>query len=45
MIGEGPNGYKSLDSSELTYTLINAVKELSAQVDALKAEVTTLKGA
>lgn len=45
MIGEGPNGYKSLDSSELTYTLINAVKELSAQVDALKAEVAALKGA
>lgn len=44
MIGEGPNGYKSLDSSELTYTLINAIKELSAQVDALKAEVATLKG-
>lgn len=44
IISEGPTGYKALDSSELTYTLINAVKELSAQVTALQAEVAALKG-
>ena len=43
MVSTGTDGYKVLDASELTYTLINAVKELSAQVDALKAEVAALK--
>lgn len=45
MVIPGMEGYLTLDISELTYTLINAVKELSAQVDALKAEVAALKGA
>jgi hypothetical protein len=45
MVSEGSNGYKILDPSELTYALVNAVKELSAQVDSLKAEVAALKGA
>jgi hypothetical protein len=45
MVIPGMEGYLTLDVSELTYTLINAVKELSAQVDALKAEVAALKGA
>ena len=44
MISTGSDGYKLLDPSELTFTLVNAVKELSAQVDALKAEVAALKG-
>ena len=39
MVKTGADGYKSLDSSELVYALINAVKELSAEVDALKAKV------
>ena len=39
MVKTGVDGYKSLDSSELVYALINAVKELSAEVDALKAKV------
>ena len=43
MIADGPDGYKTIDPSELTYTLVNAVKELSAEVQALKAEVQALK--
>ena len=31
------NGYKIVDTSELTFALINAVKELSARVDQLEA--------
>lgn len=38
-------GYCILDTNQLTYALINAVQELSSQVDALKAEVAALKGA
>ena len=43
MIADGLDGYKTIDPSELTYTLVNAVKELSAEVQALKAEVQALK--
>ena len=32
-------GYCVLDTSQMMYALINAVKELSAEVDALKAKV------
>jgi len=45
MVAVGADNYLNLDPSELTFTLVNAVKELSAQVDALKAEVAALKGA
>lgn len=45
MVAVGADNYLNLDPSELTFTLINAVKELSAQVDTLKAEVAALKGA
>lgn len=45
MIFTGDKGYRAIDASELTYALINAVKELSEQVDALKLEVAKLKGA
>lgn len=45
MVSTDNDGYLSLNASELTYTLVNAVKELSAQVEALKAEVAALKGA
>jgi hypothetical protein len=31
------NGYKIVDTSELTFALINAVKELSAKIDQLEA--------
>jgi hypothetical protein len=44
MVIPGMEGYLTLDTSELTYALINAVKELSAQVDTLKTEVAALKG-
>jgi hypothetical protein len=44
MVADGLDGYKIIDTSELTYTLVNAVKELSAEVQALKAEVQALKG-
>jgi len=44
MVADGLDGYKIIDTSELTYTLVNAVKELSAEVQALKAEVLALKG-
>ncbi|MCF2447360.1 tail fiber domain-containing protein [Dyadobacter sp. CY345] len=35
--------FKEVDPNEFTYLLINSVKELKAQVDALKLENTTLK--
>jgi len=38
-------GILSVDSDNLTWYLINAVKQLSAQVDTLKSEIATLKGA
>lgn len=43
-VNTGSDGYKNVDSSEITYALINAVKELSVQVDSLKAEIAALKG-
>jgi hypothetical protein len=43
IIADGLDGYKTIDPSELTFTLVNAVKELSAEVQALKAEVQALK--
>jgi len=36
-------GYLALDTSQLTYALINAVKELSSKVEVLEAEVAALK--
>lgn len=44
MAFEGQDGYLILDTNELTYALVNAVKELSAKVDALQAELDALKG-
>ena len=43
-VAEESTGVKSVQSSELQWYLINAVKELSAQVDALTARITTLEG-
>jgi hypothetical protein len=39
MITEKGDGYKQIDPSELTYTMINAIKELSAEIEALKAKL------
>lgn len=39
------DGYCMLDSSEMLFALINSVKQLSAEVNTLKAEVAALKGA
>lgn len=44
MVTDNPDGYKTVDVSEVTYALINAVKELSAKVDAQAAEIALLKG-
>jgi hypothetical protein len=44
IISTGTDGYYMVDPSELTWTLVNAVKELSAKVDAQAAEIAALKG-
>jgi hypothetical protein len=36
------DGYKVVDTSELTYALINAVKELSAKVEQLEAQLNAM---
>ena len=38
-VRDDANGYKVVDTSELTYALINAVKELSAKVEQLEAQL------
>lgn len=43
MVFEGPDGYLNLNSSNITYALVNAVKELSAEITALKAELAELR--
>jgi hypothetical protein len=37
-------GVKAVNPDNLTWYLVNAVKELSSQLDELKAEIQTLKG-
>ena len=44
MVGEDSDGFYTLNSSELTFALVNAVKELSAKVEELKQEIEILKG-
>lgn len=39
MVTTGSDGYKILDTSELMFALVNAVKELSAEVQFLKAQI------
>jgi hypothetical protein len=41
---EEEDGSQRLSQEMFIYPLINAVKELSSQVDELKAEIQTLKG-
>jgi hypothetical protein len=43
MIADGLDGYKIIDPSELTYALINAVKELNDKIAALEQKVATLE--
>jgi Chaperone of endosialidase len=42
---EAVDDLRIIDTSELTYTLINAVKDLNQQIIDLKAEIATLRGA
>ena len=44
MVGEDSDGFYTLDANEITYALINAVKELTAKVEELKQEIEILKG-
>lgn len=39
-VSTGANGLKTLDTSEIVFALVNAVKELSAEVEALKAQIS-----
>ena len=38
-------GVITVDSDNLTWYMINAIKELKSQLDSVKAELATLKGA
>ena len=44
IINEESTGCLSVDGSDIKWLLVNAVKELSTQVDELRAEIKTLKG-
>jgi hypothetical protein len=44
VIKEESTGVKSVNPDNLTWYLVNAVKELSSQVDELKEELKVLKG-
>ena len=44
VVKEESTGVKNVNPDNLTWYLVNAVKELSSQVDELKAEIQTLKG-
>lgn len=43
MVGTNPDGFYSLDANEVTWALVNAVKELKAELDSAKAEIAALK--
>jgi hypothetical protein len=43
IINEETTGCLSVDGSDIKWLLVNAVKELSSQVEDLKAEIKTLK--
>ena len=42
-VTQDSKGYKMVDTNQITYALINAVKELNTTVDALKQEIEILK--
>ena len=44
MVTTQSTGVKTVSNDNLTWYLVNAVQELSTQVDELKAKITTLKG-
>jgi hypothetical protein len=44
MVFEGSDGYLNLNSSNIIYALVNAVKELKSELDLVKAELAILKG-
>jgi hypothetical protein len=44
IVNEETTGCLSVDGSDIKWILVNAVKELSAQVNELKDEIKTLKG-
>jgi hypothetical protein len=44
-LADGSTGYLQVDNSAMTYMLINAVKELHAEIENLKSEVQALKRA
>jgi hypothetical protein len=43
IVGTDPDGYKTVDPSELVFALVNAVKELSTEVNILKTKVANLE--
>ena len=45
MVTEESTGVLSVNPDNLTWYLVNAVKELSAKNDALEARIATLEGA
>jgi len=45
VVSSGKDGLRSLDYAHLVATLTSAIQELNAKVEALTAEVNTLKGA
>ena len=44
IVNEETTGWLSVDGSDIKWLLVNAVQELSSQVEDLKAEIKTLKG-
>ena len=44
MVKEETTGVLRVDPDNMTWYLVNAVKELSAKVDALQTEINVLKG-
>jgi hypothetical protein len=44
MVKEESTGVLRVDTDNMTWYLVNAVKELSAKVEALQTEVNLLKG-